>query len=141
MITGEQLREAYKTLKSCGCLGRDLIYLSKSEINLNSGYLYQQIAFNNLVRERDGELCQKCDKTQEQEFDIRNEKLHTHHKDFNKSNNKPENVITLCCSCHLKLHGRPPEFHCVQHSKSYKYSKMELRDEELLQLALDVAYT
>lgn len=31
-------------------------------------------------------------------------KLHVHHKDRNPANNSPENLQTLCASCHLRLH-------------------------------------
>jgi hypothetical protein len=34
------------------------------------------------------------------------EQLHVHHKDRNHENNVQENLITLCASCHLKLHWR-----------------------------------
>lgn len=32
--------------------------------------------------------------------------LHVHHRDNNPSNNAPANLITLCGSCHLKLHWK-----------------------------------
>jgi len=32
--------------------------------------------------------------------------LHVHHADRDHTNNDPENLITLCSSCHLKLHWR-----------------------------------
>lgn len=32
--------------------------------------------------------------------------LHVHHIDRNPANNDPVNLITLCSSCHLKLHWR-----------------------------------
>ena len=32
------------------------------------------------------------------------EKLHVHHKDRNWRNDDPSNLLTLCASCHLKLH-------------------------------------
>lgn len=32
------------------------------------------------------------------------EDVHIHHKDFNVFNNDIENLIPLCCSCHLLLH-------------------------------------
>lgn len=33
-------------------------------------------------------------------------KLHIHHIDYNKKNNNPENLITLCNSCHAKTIGK-----------------------------------
>lgn len=32
--------------------------------------------------------------------------LHVHHSDRNPANNHPSNLVTLCASCHLKLHWR-----------------------------------
>lgn len=31
--------------------------------------------------------------------------LDVHHRDEDKSNNEPENLMTLCASCHRELHG------------------------------------
>lgn len=46
------------------------------------------------IRERDDYICQKCEtKENRREFPV-------HHIDYNKQNNKPENLITLCDSCH-----------------------------------------
>jgi len=50
------------------------------------------------IRKRDDYTCQECDKIQE-ELD---RKLDVHHIDYNKKNNKPENLIGLCVSCHVK---------------------------------------
>ena len=33
-------------------------------------------------------------------------RLHVHHKDRNWRNDDPANLMTLCASCHLKLHWR-----------------------------------
>ena len=32
--------------------------------------------------------------------------LHVHHVDRNPANNEPTNLLTLCASCHLRLHWR-----------------------------------
>ena len=45
------------------------------------------------IRTRDHYTCQLCGKYPA--FDI-------HHIDYNKKNNEPENLITLCRSCHAK---------------------------------------
>jgi len=52
------------------------------------------------VLERDNYTCQNpnCKKL--------HNKLHVHHIDFNKKNNNPENLITLCSSCHTQINGR-----------------------------------
>lgn len=44
------------------------------------------------IRERDNYICQICSQ-------YGNE---VHHKDYDKENCNPENLITLCHSCHLK---------------------------------------
>ena len=52
--------------------------------------------------------------------------LHVHHRDGNPSNNDPQNLQTLCASCHLKMHWRErrktlkprkPCLHCDQPSR------------------------
>ncbi len=60
------------------------------------------IIFNNKfkknIRERDAYRCQDCG-ILEKESNI---KLHIHHIDYNKQNNKLTNLISLCKSCHGK---------------------------------------
>jgi group I intron endonuclease len=60
------------------------------------------LEFNNDLREqirnRDNYMCQGCNKTQEE----LGRKLNVHHIDYDKTNNKPENLICLCSSCHSK---------------------------------------
>lgn len=48
------------------------------------------------IRTRDNHECHECHHTQEQI----GYKLDVHHIDFNKRNNNPENLISLCKSCH-----------------------------------------
>lgn len=51
-----------------------------------------------VIRNRDGRKCFICEKTE-----LENEKkLMVHHIDYNKNNNNPDNLITLCLSCHSK---------------------------------------
>lgn len=48
------------------------------------------------IRERDNYTCRLCGKQQgDRAFDV-------HHIDYNKKNCAPNNLITLCRSCHLK---------------------------------------
>lgn len=48
------------------------------------------------IRERDGYICRVCGKKQKNKlFDV-------HHIDYNKKNCNPDNLITLCHSCHSK---------------------------------------
>lgn len=51
------------------------------------------------IRERDNYTCQVCGK----EYPPNGgRKFHVHHIDYNKKNCNPENLITLCISCHMK---------------------------------------
>lgn len=52
-----------------------------------------------LVRDRDGYRCRMCGKTQRKN----GRALDVHHIDFNKENLDPENLITLCMSCHARI--------------------------------------
>jgi len=54
------------------------------------------ITLRRSIRERDEYICQLCNKEQgDRAFSI-------HHIDYNKLNSNPENLITLCASCHQK---------------------------------------
>jgi ribosomal protein L32 len=44
-----------------------------------------------------GTVCEECGAT---------ERLHAHHRDEDPTNNVPENIATLCGSCHLRWHWR-----------------------------------
>jgi 5-methylcytosine-specific restriction endonuclease McrA len=48
------------------------------------------------IRQRDGYACQFCGKHQE------NKSFSIHHIDYDKKNCNPNNLITLCKSCHTK---------------------------------------
>ncbi len=52
------------------------------------------------IKQRDNYTCQdpNCDGNYK--------KLHIHHIDYDKKNNSPENLITLCDSCHTKTNGK-----------------------------------
>lgn len=60
------------------------------------------LEFNNQLREqirkRDNYTCQECKHIQKQ----LGYKLHIHHIDFNKKNNSPNNLISLCRNCHAQ---------------------------------------
>lgn len=58
-------------------------------------------ALKQSILERDNYTCQCLDCIIENITD-----LHIHHIDFNKQNNDPENLITLCNSCHAKTNGK-----------------------------------
>ena len=49
------------------------------------------------IRERDHYTCQRCGKLQsDKAFDV-------HHVDGNKKNCNPDNLITLCRKCHIRI--------------------------------------
>lgn len=50
------------------------------------------------IRDRDGRMCRECNSM---EIDLV-EKLQVHHIDYNKQNNDPGNLLSLCRSCHAK---------------------------------------
>ena len=53
------------------------------------------------IRQRDNYVCQICGIHQDELKDW-NRKLDCHHKDYNKDNLNPENLTSLCRSCHIK---------------------------------------
>ena len=57
--------------------------------------------FKEQIRYRDKYKCQLCDVP---EIEC-NRKLHIHHIDYNKNNINPDNLISLCHSCHAKTTG------------------------------------
>ena len=58
------------------------------------------------IRQRDGYVCQICGIHQD-EMDGIFKKLDVHHIDYNKDNLNPDNLISLCKSCHAKTnHNR-----------------------------------
>ena len=79
----------------------------KADLNPNwkggIGKLPYPFNFNNklkeLIRERDGYICQLCSKTQEEN----NQRLSIHHIDYDKDNLDPKNLISLCRSCNCKV--------------------------------------
>ncbi|MCK4500255.1 HNH endonuclease [Candidatus Babeliales bacterium] len=56
------------------------------------------------IRERDNYRCQECFRHQDELFTKSGKryKLMIHHIDYDKQNNKPENLISLCRNCHLQ---------------------------------------
>lgn len=58
------------------------------------------------IRRRDEYKCQLCG-VPEVESSFR---LHVHHIDYDKKNLSPENLISLCQSCHMKTNFRREEW-------------------------------
>lgn len=74
-------------------------------IHGNSSYPYPLIwnkVFREMIRKRDGEICQLCGVPQS--FLLR--KLHVHHIDWNKDHTYSLNLISLCHPCHRKCHRK-----------------------------------
>lgn len=71
------------------------------------------LEFNNKLKEqiraRDHYRCQQCFRHESELRTKTNKhtKLRIHHIDYNKQNNKPENLISLCNNCHVQTnYGR-----------------------------------
>ena len=54
--------------------------------------------------------------------------LHVHHKDRNHENDDPANLVTLCASCHLKLHWREDRERRLAARRSARPAPPRLRD-------------
>ena len=53
-------------------------------------------AFKKLIRDRDGNKCQRCGAKRN-----KGRALEIHHIDFDKTNNDPTNLITVCGKCNI----------------------------------------
>lgn len=51
------------------------------------------------IRKRDNYLCQLCDSKDKKR------ELSVHHIDYNKNNSSPQNLVSLCVSCHSSTNG------------------------------------
>ena len=51
------------------------------------------------IRKRDNYICQLCNRTQNKELKKFGYRLPIHHIDYDKKNNKENNLITLCKGC------------------------------------------
>jgi hypothetical protein len=56
-----------------------------------------------LIKERDNYCCLLCGITQIESIYILDTELSVHHIDFNKYNNEPKNLLTICEICHNKI--------------------------------------
>lgn len=91
--------------------------------------------FNNIlkeqIRKRDNYRCQECFRHKDELFTknkngkIVPQKVHIHHIDYNKENNHPNNLISLCKSCHAKTN-----LHRENWSKYFEPFQENLVEEE-----------
>lgn len=71
------------------------------------------------IRQRDWYMCQLCGKTQGKKA------LQVHHIDYNKRDCNPENLVTLCNSCHMKTSfNREKWKFYFQNKEAIEYNKI-----------------
>lgn len=70
------------------------------------------------IRKRDNYECQECH-IKQTDLDY---KLHIHHIDFNKKNNTPSNLISLCRLCHHQTYFSPEEWINYYQNKVNSYA-------------------
>ena len=56
------------------------------------------------IRERDGHICQFCQRTEIENWRKHRRKLNVHHIDYDKRSNGERNLISLCQTCHSPAH-------------------------------------
>lgn len=62
-----------------------------------------RLALKKKIRKRDNYTCQSCFTKQLDDAVMQH---HVHHIDFDRNNNSPENLITLCVLCHIRGHKK-----------------------------------
>jgi len=76
------------------------------------------------IRKRDNHRCQECFKHHDELFtkNGRRYKLIIHHIDYNKKNNNPNNLISLCRNCHVKTNFKRKDWikHFQNKMKTFK---------------------
>lgn len=76
------------------------VFLRRRFCSLSCGNTKQTVTKDALhwrARKHKAQACSECGAIAD---------LHVHHKDRNPANNEPANLMTLCASCHLRLHWR-----------------------------------
>ena len=98
---GRKLTPEQRQAKSCPGSKNGRWIDGRSRVPDEIAYLNFTKARKRDIKERDGNACKVCKK---------GGKLHIHHIDGNKKNDRDDNFITLCGSCHSRVHGvRSPD--------------------------------
>lgn len=85
-------------------------FSGKNNPNWQNGKSFEEYPqeFNNelkeKIRKRDNHRCQECFRHQDEIFTKsgKRKKLVIHHIDYDKKNNNPNNLISLCQNCHMQ---------------------------------------
>lgn len=112
-------------------IGHEVSEETRNKISIaNSGKrngMFRENSYMNIcrkIRKRDNFICQLCDMHQEKN----KKRLDVHHIDYNHNNNIPQNMISLCHSCHAKTNKSKrifwiKHFHSILcNNYGYKYS-------------------
>jgi len=73
--------------------------------------------YRRLAKENFPDCCMICS--------VSGKRIEVHHIDQDRTNNIIENLINLCCSCHLRVHG------IIKNNKLNGYDAIEYRRDEL----------
>ena len=102
---GKRLTEEHKKKISVKLKGKNNWSGGENNWHWQGGISYSgySVEWNNTlkrsIRERDHYTCKVCSS---QQGDVA---FSVHHIDYNKKNCNPDNLITLCNSCHIKTNG------------------------------------
>lgn len=103
--------------------GKKDIHSKEKNPNWQNGISFEPygIGFDDNVKqqvlERDNYTCQNPNCLR------KSNKLDCHHIDYNKQNNIKENLITLCCSCHMKTSGKNKRNYFIEFYKNINMEK------------------
>ena len=95
---GRRLTFEQRMAKSCPGSKNGRWIDGRSKVADELAYLNFTKARKRDIKERDGNVCQVCGKSEKG--------LNVHHIDADKQNDRDDNFITLCASCHSLVHGR-----------------------------------